>query len=666
MLGLTRRLLCILPQVAHNEHDLFQLLLEVHALHYLRVLLNVVQKPGKVCYLLPVLVDGILHQVVAAGFPVVLVLLAALAAAALHVGTALALTVRSTLQGHRAQAVAVACCIPTTVRREAVVVGQALVAPLSAHPGAAVALACALVAGAVQGAHQVAAALLAALAPFQVPGALAALATLPPGHVGPARALAARRVALVAQGPQGGAAARCVRGKAPQLVQLACTLSASSPSNCIVKQKGAYSRVTVGNRIGIDIIVAVTLVARFLWPVPSLRVAEVAIETQQKGLEVPTGVSLGTLEADDALVGQHCAGPLVGARARLAVVGAAHQRVAVKAGSAPLAKLPCRVMLANAGAGLTGVRLADEGVPVAVAGHAAREAAASRRVVPEARGARLAELAHVAIGAGAHLDPAGGLRPVLGPLGRVQLNVVDEARSGKSLTSGHVGSPDLDGGEVGQQGHELVGGQGGAPAVAGVLVEPEPVVLVADRGQRVALAEDVLRHAARGALEHHVLQRRAGAFLADAQREHRLKYIRLWLILHMAVLTWCHEVDVLLARSGHGQVVGGVLVPGGNADSLGVQCLPVLLTPGEGAVDAVLGVAGGALTDGRVAETEARCAAKLVVPLQVEEARAAPVALATLHVVLAAAYARRGVARRRAVHAARNAAAARPAPSTVA
>lgn len=38
----------------------------------------------------------------AAGLPVVLVLLAALAAAALHVGTALALSVRGALEGHRA------------------------------------------------------------------------------------------------------------------------------------------------------------------------------------------------------------------------------------------------------------------------------------------------------------------------------------------------------------------------------------------------------------------------------------------------------------------------------------------------------------------------------------------------------------------------------------
>lgn len=77
----------------------------------------------------------------------------------------------------------------------------------------------------------------------------------------------------------------------------------------------------------------------------------------------------------------------------------------------------------------TGVWFADEGVSVAVAGHASRKATAPRRVMPEARGARLAELAHVAVRAGAHLDPAGGLRPVLRPLGRMQLYVVDEARA---------------------------------------------------------------------------------------------------------------------------------------------------------------------------------------------------------------------------------------------
>ncbi|CAN7945262.1 unnamed protein product, partial [Ixodes pacificus] len=41
--GLTRGLLCIFPQVIHNDHDLFQLFLEVHTFHYLRVLLDVVE-----------------------------------------------------------------------------------------------------------------------------------------------------------------------------------------------------------------------------------------------------------------------------------------------------------------------------------------------------------------------------------------------------------------------------------------------------------------------------------------------------------------------------------------------------------------------------------------------------------------------------------------------
>lgn len=86
-----------------------------------------------------------------------------------------------------------------------------------------------------------------------------------------------------------------------------------------------------------------------------------------------------------------------------------------------------------------------------------------------------------------------------------------------------------------------------------------------------------------------------------------------------------------------------------------------LHTPGEGAVDGVLGVSRGTLADGRVAEAEARGAAKLIVPLQVEEARAAAVALAPLHVGLATADARRSVARRRTVHAAGHAAATRPA-----
>lgn len=77
--------------------------------------------------------------------------------------------------------------------------------------------------------------------------------------------------------------------------------------------------------------------------------------------------------------------------------------------------------------GPTSVWFADEGVSVAVAGHASRKATAPGRVVSEAWGAGLAELAHIAVRAGAHLDPAGGFRPVLRPLGRVQLNVVDEA-----------------------------------------------------------------------------------------------------------------------------------------------------------------------------------------------------------------------------------------------
>ena len=112
----------------------------------------------------------------------------------------------------------------------------------------------------------------------------------------------------------------------------------------------------------------------------------------------------GALRADGAVgvAGHLDAGAAVGAGAGRAVVVQPQEGVAVEALGAPLAVVARRVVLALA---LARLRVADVGVAVAAAGHAAREGAPVVLVVV-ARLAQLAELALVALGALATLDPA--------------------------------------------------------------------------------------------------------------------------------------------------------------------------------------------------------------------------------------------------------------------
>lgn len=82
-------------------------------------------------------------------------------------------------------------------------------------------------------------------------------------------------------------------------------------------------------------------------------------------------------------------------------------------------------MLADAAASLS---VADVSVAVAVAGYAAREAAAVVALVAVARGARLAELSDVALGTRAHLDPIGRLAGSVATR-RLQLELLEETHT---------------------------------------------------------------------------------------------------------------------------------------------------------------------------------------------------------------------------------------------
>ena len=119
----------------------------------------------------------------------------------------------------------------------------------------------------------------------------------------------------------------------------------------------------------------------------------------------------GALRADGAVgvAGHLDAGAAVGAGAGRAVVVQPQEGVAVEPLGAPLAVVARRVVLALA---LARLRVADVGVAVAAAGHAAREGAPVVLVVV-ARLAQLAELALVALGALATLDPAVLYPPVV-------------------------------------------------------------------------------------------------------------------------------------------------------------------------------------------------------------------------------------------------------------
>ena len=74
------------------------------------------------------------------------------------------------------------------------------------------------------------------------------------------------------------------------------------------------------------------------------------------------------------------------------------------------------------------IRKCKHQVCIAVAGHAAREAAAVVALVAVAGRARLAELAHVALGTRAHLDPVGRLARRVATR-RLQLELLQEANA---------------------------------------------------------------------------------------------------------------------------------------------------------------------------------------------------------------------------------------------
>ena len=105
--------------------------------------------------------------------------------------------------------------------------------------------------------------------------------------------------------------------------------------------------VTVADGVGVDVVVAVALLARTHWTELSHRVAEVPVLAELAPGTGPTG---GALDTDRGIrvSGNFEAGAAVRAGAGLAVVGGSDQRVAVEALGAPLAVVAVGVVEAGA------------------------------------------------------------------------------------------------------------------------------------------------------------------------------------------------------------------------------------------------------------------------------------------------------------------------------
>ena len=121
-----------------------------------------------------------------------------------------------------------------------------------------------------------------------------------------------------------------------------------------------YVLIPVADGVGVDVVVAVALLARTHWTELSHRVAEVPVLAELAPGTSPTG---GALDTDRGIrvSGNFEAGATVRAGAGLAVVGGSDQRVAVEALGAPLAVVAVGVVEAGA--------LACDGIDTTIGWH---------------------------------------------------------------------------------------------------------------------------------------------------------------------------------------------------------------------------------------------------------------------------------------------------------
>ena len=115
-------------------------------------------------------------------------------------------------------------------------------------------------------------------------------------------------------------------------------------------------------------------------------------------------------------------------------------------------------------------------------------------------------------------------------------------------TPWRVGSADPDRRDVRQQLDELVGGEARRPLVVGVLVQPEPVVLLHGARRRVALREDRRRDLAAVTLDDDVDDGGARAVAAGPQLEAERLVVGEPLLAQVAV--WARHAHAVRARTG--------------------------------------------------------------------------------------------------------------------
>lgn len=119
-----------------------------------------------------------------------------------------------------------------------------------------------------------------------------------------------------------------------------------------------------------------------------------------------------------------------------------------------------------------------------------------------------------------------------------QLDVVQEADP-----LGGVGPSDLDGGEVGQDRHEGSCRQTRLPSELRMLVEPELVVLVLNRGNFVVLGEDGVGDVGACTFEYYIRSRWDRTVLSDSEREVEELVVRGPFVAQVSFGR--HEIDVL-------------------------------------------------------------------------------------------------------------------------
>ena len=163
-----------------------------------------------------------------------------------------------------------------------------------------------------------------------------------------------------------------------------------------------------------------------------------------------------------------------------AVVRSPQDGVTVEPVSTDLAVVSARVVRAVADSGLL---IAVIRMSVTVAGNTPGERSPVVLVI-ETQLTFLTELSSVAVRAGTSLHP-GGCLPLTSFLRGLQDKLVNPPG-----TSDNIRSPDLDGGDVGQNSNEILRSEAGGPAKLGVLVKFEGVLLHVRRRNWIILSRD--------------------------------------------------------------------------------------------------------------------------------------------------------------------------------